>query len=197
MRLEVSESADRKIWFEENLSPLTPDSRLLTLFFTIHYSLFTVLPMRFRLIWVGKTRNEAVSALAAEYLKRLRRFVACEIVEVRESSNSGERAVIADESRRIKERVADAQLTVLLDVDGRQWSSTELAAEIERWRMRGLKDVAFIIGGHLGVSDELKRSADVRWSLSRLTLTHEMARVILVEQLYRAHTILAGVPYQK
>jgi 23S rRNA (pseudouridine1915-N3)-methyltransferase len=89
-------------------------------------------------------------------------------------------------------------VTVLLDVEGRrEWSSPELAAQVERWQLEGKKEIAFVIGGHLGVAAELKAKADVRWSLSRLTLTHEMARVVLVEQLYRAYTIMHGLPYQK
>ncbi len=73
----------------------------------------------------------------------------------------------------------------------------ELAAQIEAWQGRSVREAAFVVGGHLGVSEEVRRRADVRWSLSRLTLTHEMARVVLVEQLYRAYTITRGLPYQK
>jgi 23S rRNA (pseudouridine1915-N3)-methyltransferase len=72
-----------------------------------------------------------------------------------------------------------------------------LAAEIERWQTSGTKEVAFVIGGHNGVSHDVKKRANICWSLSRLTLTHEMARVVLVEQLYRAYTITHGLPYQK
>ncbi len=92
---------------------------------------------------------------------------------------------------------ADA-LTALLDVEGRrQWSSPELAAQIEDWQARGVREVAFVIGGHLGVAQAVKERANVRWSLSQLTLTHEMSRVVLAEQLYRAFTIIRGLPYQK
>jgi 23S rRNA (pseudouridine1915-N3)-methyltransferase len=86
---------------------------------------------------------------------------------------------------------------VLLDVEGRQWSSPELAAELERWQNEGRREVAFVIGGHLGVAEDVRARADVCWSLSRLTLTHEMARLVLAEQLYRGFTILRGLPYQK
>jgi 23S rRNA (pseudouridine1915-N3)-methyltransferase len=68
---------------------------------------------------------------------------------------------------------------------------------LDRWQNDGRKEVAFVVGGHLGVSGEVRARADVRWSLSRLTLTHEMARVVLAEQLYRGYTILRGLPYQK
>jgi 23S rRNA (pseudouridine1915-N3)-methyltransferase len=155
--------------------------------------------MRIRLIWVGKTKNEHVRALVGDYLQRLGRFVRCEVTELRESASGDERGVIEEESKRIAGSLTRAEsVTVLLDVEGRrEWSSPELAAQVERWQLEGKKEIAFVIGGHLGVAAELKEKADVRWSLSRLTLTHEMARVVLVEQLYRAYTIIHGLPYQK
>ena len=157
--------------------------------------------MRLRLIWVGKTKNEHVRALVGDYLQRLGRFVRCEVTELRESAGGGdERAVVEEESKRITGALAARSdgVTVLLDVEGRaSWSSQELAAQFERWQLEGKKEIAFVIGGHLGVAAELKAKADVNWSLSRLTLTHEMARVVLVEQLYRAYTIMHGLPYQK
>jgi 23S rRNA (pseudouridine1915-N3)-methyltransferase len=145
--------------------------------------------MRLRLIWVGKTRNAHLRALAEDYLKRLSRFARCEVVEVREC--------LEEEGKRILGSLASDTLTVLLDVGGAQWASEELAAQVEAWQGRSLKEVAFVVGGHLGVSEAVRRRADVRWSLSRLTLTHEMARVLLAEQLYRAYTISRGLPYQK
>ncbi|HEX8472429.1 MAG TPA: 23S rRNA (pseudouridine(1915)-N(3))-methyltransferase RlmH [Pyrinomonadaceae bacterium] len=154
--------------------------------------------MRFRLIWVGKTKNAHLRALADDYLQRLGRFVRCEVTELRESASAEERICLEEESKRIKGALASEPFTVLLDVEGeRQWSSPELAAEFERWQEQGVKEVAFVVGGHLGVAAEVKRRADVRWSLSRLTLTHEMARVVVAEQLYRAYTIMRGLPYQK
>jgi len=153
--------------------------------------------MRLRLIWVGKTKNEHVRALLTDYLQRLGRFVRCEVMELRESAGADDR-VVEEESKRIAGALRADSVMVLLDVEGRrEWSSQELAAQVERWQLEGKKEIAFIIGGHLGVAPELKTKADVRWSLSRLTLTHEMARVVLVEQLYRAYTILHGLPYQK
>jgi 23S rRNA (pseudouridine1915-N3)-methyltransferase len=105
--------------------------------------------------------------------------------------------VLEEEARRIEGALAPGSLTVLLDVDGQQFSSHELAARLEGWLNAGQKEIAFVVGGHLGVTEEIKSRADVRWSLSRLTLTHEMARVVASEQLYRAFTIVRGLPYQK
>ena len=154
--------------------------------------------MRLRLIWVGKTRNEHLRALVEDYSKRLSRFARCEVTELREGTAADERACLEEESKRIEGALASDTFVVLLDVGGeRQWSSTELAAQIESWQSRSLKEVAFVVGGHFGIAEEVRRRAGVRWSLSRLTLTHEMARVVLVEQLYRAYTITRGLPYQK
>ena len=131
-------------------------------------------------------------------MKRLARFVRYEVVELRECAAADERACLEDEGKRIVGALASDALAVLLDVGGPTcWSSEELAARVEEWQSRSVKEVAFVVGGHLGVSEEVKKRADVRWSLSRLTLTHEMARVLLVEQLYRAYTITRGLPYQK
>ncbi|HST51814.1 MAG TPA: 23S rRNA (pseudouridine(1915)-N(3))-methyltransferase RlmH [Pyrinomonadaceae bacterium] len=154
--------------------------------------------MRLRLIWVGRTRNEHLRALADDYLKRLERFARCEVSELRESAAADARACLEEEGKRVQGSLASDALAVLLDVSGpTQWSSEELAAQVESWQTRSVREVAFVVGGHFGVSEELRRRADVRWSLSRLTMTHEMARVVLVEQLYRAFTIMRGLPYQK
>ena len=117
--------------------------------------------------------------------------------ELRETRGSERVTSIDKDSKRISDALRVGAITVLLDPDGNEWSSRELAAQIERWENSGIKEVAFIVGGPNGVSPELSSRADKRWSLSRLTLTHEMARVLLFEQLYRAHTIIQGLPYQK
>jgi 23S rRNA (pseudouridine1915-N3)-methyltransferase len=153
--------------------------------------------MHLRFIWVGKTRNEHLRALVEDYLKRLKRFARCEVVEVRDSGALAKEAGIEEEGKRILGGLRADALVVLLDVEGREWSSVELSSEVEGWQSGSAKEVAFVIGGHRGVSPEVRERAKLRWSLSRLTLTHEMARVLLVEQLYRAYTILHGLPYQK
>jgi len=91
----------------------------------------------------------------------------------------------------------EGAINVLLDPQGIEWTSEELADEMQRWQDGGTKELTFIIGGPNGVSSELSASVSKRWSLSQLTLTHEMARVVLLEQLYRAYTIIHGLPYQK
>jgi len=152
--------------------------------------------MRIRFIWPGKTKDEQLRALVAEYLKRLTRFVRLEVIETREGAGA-DRSGVKKESQRILDAIPAGSFTVLLDVSGREWTSTELAEEVRRWENNSVKEVAVVIGGVEGVSAEVVARAQQRWCLSRLTLTHEMARVVAVEQLYRAYTINRGLPYQK
>jgi 23S rRNA (pseudouridine1915-N3)-methyltransferase len=152
--------------------------------------------MRIRFIWPGKTKDEHLRALVAEYLKRLTRFVRCEVVETRETPGT-DPASVAKESRRILDAIPAGSVVVLLDVKGREWDSPELADEVRRWENDSVKEVALVIGGPEGVSSEVTARAQKRWRLSRLTMTHEMARVVAVEQLYRAYTINRGMSYQK
>jgi 23S rRNA (pseudouridine1915-N3)-methyltransferase len=153
--------------------------------------------MRLRVLWTGKTKDAHLRALAEGYLKRLSHFARCEVNELRESANAGSKAGIDKDSKRISDALQSATLVVLLDTEGSEWTSQQLAAELQRWENCGTKEVAFVIGGPGGVSRQLTEQADKRWSLSRLTLTHEMARVVVLEQLYRAYTIMHGLPYQK
>ena len=153
--------------------------------------------MKLRVVWTGKTRDAHLRALIEEYLKRLSHFAKCEVSEFRETAGARRKVGIDKDSQRISDGLRDGAAVVLLDPDGDQWSSTELAGQLERWQNSGTKELTFIIGGPDGVSPELAARANKRWSLSRLTLTHEMARVVLLEQLYRAYTIIHGLPYQK
>ena len=152
--------------------------------------------MRLRVIWTGKTRDANLKALIAVYLKRLSHFVKCEVSEFREASGPLKAGIDRD-SKRISDGLHQGAVNVLLDPEGSEWTSEQLADELRRWQDHGTREVTFIVGGPNGVSDELSSRADKRWSLSRLTLTHEMARVVLLEQLYRAYTIIHGLPYQK
>lgn len=152
--------------------------------------------MRIRFIWPGKTKDDRLRSLIDEYAKRLSRFTRCEVIEVKES-RTRDRTAVNKESLRILEAIEDSTLAVLLDLSGREWSSQELATQVQRWENDAVKEIAVVIGGPDGLSREVQSRADVRWQLTRLTLTHEMARVLAVEQLYRAYAINRGLPYQK
>jgi 23S rRNA (pseudouridine1915-N3)-methyltransferase len=152
--------------------------------------------MKLRFIWPGKTRDARLRSLIDEYAKRLSRFTKCEVVEVKES-RTRDAAAVNKESLRIFEAIGDSTLAVLLDLNGREWSSQELASQVQRWENEAVKEVTVVIGGPEGLSPQVQSRANVRWRLTRLTLTHEMARVLAVEQLYRAYAINRGLPYQK
>lgn len=150
--------------------------------------------MKFRFVWVGKTKDKKWLALQEEYLQRLSHFVKTEIIEVKDFSTPD---AVRIEGNQILQNLNQSSLVCLLDVGGKPLSSAELATEIERWQNRSLKEIAFVIGGAQGTSAEVAKKADLKLSLSFLTFTHEMTRVILFEQLYRAFTIIRGFPYQK
>lgn len=140
--------------------------------------------MRLVVVAVGRIKERALRAVADDYLARIQRYARAEEIEVKDDA-ALERAVPAD------------ALVVALEVDGTAPSSEELAKSVERWTSRGKGVVAFVIGGAEGIPAAVSRRADVRLSLSRLTLPHRLARVVLLEQLYRAFTILRGEPYAR
>ena len=148
--------------------------------------------MKFRFIWIGKTKDKNWKALQDEYLRRLSHFVKCEVTELKDSKDGAE-----IEGERILASLNPKTFAVLLDVTGEAISSPDLAGKIEKWQNLGLKEVSFIIGGADGVSRRVAEIADISLSLSFLTFTHEMARAVMLEQLYRAYTIIKGFPYQK
>jgi len=149
--------------------------------------------MKFRFIWIGKTRNASWRSLQEDYLVRLRHFLKCEVTEIRDSSPPDPEI----DSKRILDLLNPNAFVTVLDASGNQPSSQQIADLIEEWQSRGLKEVCFVIGGASGLSTAVGRRANHMLSLSFLTFTHEMARVILLEQLYRGYSMLKGFPYQK
>jgi 23S rRNA (pseudouridine1915-N3)-methyltransferase len=132
-----------------------------------------------------------------DYLRRLGRHLKIREIEVREASRAPTAAAQRDEEAgRLRDRLPAGAGTVALARGGSGWSSAELARRMERWRVDA-RPVAFLIGGSRGLAPELLERAEHRWSLGPLTLPHELARVVVVEQLYRAMTILRGEPYHQ
>jgi 23S rRNA (pseudouridine1915-N3)-methyltransferase len=145
---------------------------------------------------VGKLRP-AFREAADEYSRRLRRFARLEEREVREAGRAGNAlAQRREETRRLAAAVPDGARIIALTRGGDGWSSPELARQMARWRTES-RPLAFVIGGAEGLEDSFVQGADSRWSLGALTLPHELARVLVLEQLYRGFTILAGSPYHK
>jgi 23S rRNA (pseudouridine1915-N3)-methyltransferase len=154
--------------------------------------------MTIRFIWIGKTRNEPIRNLLNDYLKRIGKFTGVEVVELKDRNSGTEIGkLIQREGEEILSRIDPDSFTLLLDEQGEMLSSNQLATLIDKHRNTGTKRLCFIIGGHAGTSQVLKDRADYVLSLSRLTLTHEMARIFLLEQVYRSFTIMHNLPYQK
>ena len=152
--------------------------------------------MRLVLLAVGRLRPYFRDA-CDDYLRRLARYLTVSEVEVREASRAPTpEAQREEEAERIRARLPAGSTVVALAREGRGWSSTELAREVEQWRLSG-RPVALLIGGSRGLAPTLLAAAAARWSLGPLTLPHELARVVVTEQLYRALTILRGEPYHK
>jgi 23S rRNA (pseudouridine1915-N3)-methyltransferase len=148
------------------------------------------------LLAVGKLRP-SFRAACDEYLHRLRRYGPVVEREVREAQRAGSPALRQrEESARLLDAVPERALVVALDRGGSAWTSEELARRLERWREGGAP-LALLIGGAFGLDPEVVRSVPARWSLGPLTLPHELARVVVVEQWYRAWTILRREPYHK
>jgi 23S rRNA (pseudouridine1915-N3)-methyltransferase len=145
---------------------------------------------------VGRLRPE-FRALADEYAARVSRFTDFAEVEVREASRAPSPAAqLREEAGRLRERLPAGSRLVVLDRAGKGLSSEALARELDRWRVAA-RPVSLVIGGSNGLATELVESADLSWSLGPLTLPHELARVVVLEQVYRAWTILRGEPYHK
>ena len=152
--------------------------------------------MEIALIAVGRLRP-FYRAACDEYVRRLGRYARVREEEVREASGAPSAAAQqSDEAGRLVARVPAGATVVALARDGTPWSSADLARQVDRWRLAA-RPVAFVLGGSRGLAAALLAQADVRWSLGPLTLPHELARVVVVEQLYRAFTILGGEPYHK
>jgi 23S rRNA (pseudouridine1915-N3)-methyltransferase len=145
---------------------------------------------------VGKVRP-SYRQVCDDYARRLRRHVKLREVEVREASRAPSPAVQrAEEAGRLRGHIPVRARVIALARKGTPWSSEELARCVGRWQTEA-RPVALLIGGSRGLDPALLASADDRWSLGPLTLPHELARVVVLEQLYRAGTILRGEPYHK
>lgn len=155
--------------------------------------------MKLRFVWIGKTKLAPMRELIESYLRRVGKFARVEAVELRDRDEVGgdPRKIIEREGEDILERVDQDPFVILLDQRGREIDSLKMAEVIERHRLAGSKQITFVLGGHFGVSEGVRKRADFQLALSQMTLTHEMARLVLVEQVYRAFAIIHGLPYQK
>jgi 23S rRNA (pseudouridine1915-N3)-methyltransferase len=157
--------------------------------------------MILRFIWVGKTRNKHLAALEREYLARIEHFGRCQVQEVRAAKGGQgsdmEQKHLESEGEAILKALRPGTYTVLLDVQGQKLTSEELAQVIAGRQNEGTKEMAFIVGGHLGIAAVVRQHADFKLSLGQMTFSHELTRVILLEQIYRAFAMIHRLPYPK
>jgi len=153
--------------------------------------------MKFVFPFLGKTREEYIEEGVRDYAARLSRFVQVDIpvLKTRSPKNIPDDVFKQQEAALLLERVKSPSLVVALDCSGKQVDSPGLAGMVADWEGQGVQIVYFLIGGHLGLHGDILKRSDVVISLSRLTFTHEMCRLILLEQLYRAWMIKSGQKY--
>ncbi|MBR6006436.1 MAG: 23S rRNA (pseudouridine(1915)-N(3))-methyltransferase RlmH [Clostridia bacterium] len=159
--------------------------------------------MKLRIICVGRLKEKFYEDAVNEFKKRLSRYAETEIVELPDekapeklSAAELEQVKLA-EGRRILARLTESDTVIALDIAGKQLSSTELAERLSAYMLGGKSRLAFIIGGSNGLSSEVLERAELRLSFSKMTFSHQIFRVMLLEQLYRAFKINAGEPYHK
>jgi len=143
--------------------------------------------MKIHLVMLGKTRRREIQALMDDYLARVRRFADVQLSVLREDSSASLRRLTLD----------SAATVILLDDAGKPQTSAQFAKWLGETRDRGTREIAFLCGGAEGFPEALRRRASQKLALSSLTFSHELARAMLAEQLYRAFSILAGHPYPK
>lgn len=159
--------------------------------------------MNIAIICIGKLKEKYWTQAVEEYSKRLRGYCSLEVVELKESrlpdkaGPAEELAVKEAEGREILKRIKDNMYVITLEVKGKMLSSEKLAEKIEGLGLSGDSNIAFVIGGSLGLSEEVSRRADFKLSFSEMTFPHQMMRVILLEQVYRSFKIMRNETYHK
>lgn len=157
--------------------------------------------MKITIACVGKLKEKYLTAGVEEYAKRLQPFCKLEITSISEEkmpqdpSDAEKEQVLAKETKRLLKLIPEHSYVFLLDLQGQELTSPGLAAKMDGLALRGESHLTFVIGGAFGYTDELRRRADFRWSFSKLTFTHQMIRLLLVEQIYRAFKISHGEKY--
>lgn len=156
-----------------------------------------------KLIAVGKLKDKALVSLVDEYVKRLKPYEKVEIIEVADmmapesNSDAQNEQVKKIEGERVLAKIKDNEFVIILDLWGESISSEQLAAKIEKVYTYNSSNLTFVIGGSLGLSPDLVKRANFRWKLSDCTFTHQMVRVLVLEQFYRATMINRHMPYHK
>lgn len=159
--------------------------------------------MNIKLITVGKLKEKYLTEGIAEYTKRLSRFCKVQVVELidektpENASEAQNNQIMAREGERIQAKIGSRDYVIVLAIEGKQFPSEEFSQKLEAIVVNGYSDITFIVGGSLGLSKAIKQSANLKMSFGLLTLPHQLMRLVLIEQIYRAFMIQQGSPYHK
>ena len=159
--------------------------------------------MKVKIIAVGKLKEKYLKDGIAEYGKRMSRFAKFEIVELADektpdnASAAQNQRIMEKEGERILAKISERDYVIVLAIEGKQLSSEAFSQVIADATLRGYSDIVFVIGGSLGLADKVKKRANLRLSFGLLTLPHQLMRLVLSEQIYRAFMIQQGSPYHK
>jgi len=154
--------------------------------------------MTIRLLTIGKTDNKALQELIAEYENRLKHYIKFEleiIPDIKNSKNLSEAQQKEKEGELILKKIRATDILVLLDENGKQFTSIDFSNYLQKKMNSGIKQLVFVIGGPYGFSDLVYKKAQGKISLSKMTFSHQMVRLFVIEQVYRAFTILRNEPY--
>jgi 23S rRNA (pseudouridine1915-N3)-methyltransferase len=156
--------------------------------------------MQIKFLWIGKTKNSAIKSLVSDYLERIRHLVPCEVIEARDiakRSSLPAAGVIEAEGEELCRHIPAGGRLVALDEKGSQFASREFARWLESEQNHGARVITFVIGGPEGLSRMVSDRSNLILALGKMTWTHEMCRVLLLEQIYRAFCIMRNIPYHK
>jgi len=155
--------------------------------------------LKFVFLFLGKTRQPYLHEGIEDYADRLARYVDVDIRVLKErySHRDADEVIQRKSAELLLAQCGSGGFKVALDPGGKQYDSPALARQLGAWRDQGKREIIFLLGGHVGLDGSVLQAADALWSLSRLTFTHEMSRLIMLEQLYRSWNILAGGHYHK
>ena len=159
--------------------------------------------MKITVIAVGKIKEKFYRDAVAEYEKRLRRYCKLEIIQVEDEKTPDKAGTSLDEivkrkeAERILKYIREDAFVAVLEIQGKSYDSESFATQIENFTTQGVSHIQFIIGGSLGLHEEVCKKADLKVSFSKMTFPHQLMRVILLEQIYRAYRIINGEPYHK
>ena len=159
--------------------------------------------MKIKIVTVGKLKEKYLKDGITEYTKRISRFAKLEMIELTDektpdkASELENKKILETEGARILSKVGERDFVVVLAIEGKTLSSEEFSKQLEQASIKGYSTLTFIIGGSLGLAPVVKNRANLSVSFGRLTLPHQLMRLVLVEQIYRAFTIQQGSPYHK